>query len=65
MPYFSDAQRRFFHTPTGLAKIGADKVAEFDQASKGLKLPERAGTKKTKPAINYGAMVSKAQRYTR
>ena len=30
MPYVSDAQRRFFHTPTGMKKLGAATVAEFD-----------------------------------
>lgn len=42
MPFKSDAQRRFFHSP-GAKKAGiTDKeVNEFDQASKGMKLPER------------------------
>ncbi len=41
MPYKSDAQRRFFHSP-GAAKAGikSSKVKEFDKASKGLELPE-------------------------
>ena len=42
MPYKSSAQRRFFHSP-GAAKAGITKtqVKEFDQASKGNKLPKR------------------------
>ncbi len=43
MPYKSDAQRRFFHTDTARRKGITDKtVQEFDQASKGRPLPERA-----------------------
>jgi hypothetical protein len=41
MPYKSDAQRRFFHTDTAKkAGITDKEVNEFDQASKGKKLPE-------------------------
>ena len=42
MPYKSDAQRRFFHSP-GAKKAGISQktVREFDQASKGKKLPEK------------------------
>ncbi|HET9285714.1 MAG TPA: hypothetical protein VFR24_27495 [Candidatus Angelobacter sp.] len=40
MPYESDAQRKFFHTKEGMKKVGAATVKEFDQASKGKKLPE-------------------------
>lgn len=43
MPYESDAQRRYFNSPAGKAKIGAKTVAEFNKASKGMKLPERKG----------------------
>ena len=43
MPYKSDAQRAFFHTDTARRKgIDAKTVAEFDEASKGKKLPARA-----------------------
>lgn len=40
MPYASDAQRRFFHSP-GAAKAGIKPktVKEFDAASKGKSLP--------------------------
>lgn len=42
MPYVSDKQRRFFHTLTAKKKgITVDTVKEFDQASKGLELPEK------------------------
>lgn len=43
MPYKSDKQRRFFHSP-GAKKAGISKetVKEFDKASKGKSLPEVA-----------------------
>lgn len=47
MPYVSDAQRKFFHTNTAAEKgIKPSTVKEFDQASKGLKLPKYKRTKK-------------------
>jgi hypothetical protein len=42
MPYKSKRQRRWAHTEAGMEKLGPAKVAEFDQASKGKKLPERS-----------------------
>lgn len=48
MPYKSKAQERWAHTPAGIKALGGKaKVTEWDQASKGIKLPERA-KKKTK-----------------
>ncbi len=42
MPYQSDAQRRWAHTSTGVKALGGQaKVAEWDSASKGMKLPEK------------------------
>jgi len=42
MPYKSEAQRKFFHTDTAKAKgISESTVKEFDEASKGKKLPKR------------------------
>jgi len=42
MPYKSDAQRRWAHTKTGEKALGGPKkVAEWDKASKGKKVPER------------------------
>lgn len=40
MPYKSDAQRRFFHAAEARGDIKQSTVSEFDQASKGMKLPE-------------------------
>lgn len=56
MPYKSDAQRRFFHTDTARKKgISASTVKEFDEASKGMKLPKR----KSKSAKHIMQAVSK------
>jgi hypothetical protein len=41
MPYKSDAQRRWAHTKRGVKALGGKgKVEEWDQASKGKRLPE-------------------------
>jgi hypothetical protein len=48
MPYVSDAQRRLFHAKLARGEISASTVHEFDQASKGMKLPERVGKKKSR-----------------
>jgi hypothetical protein len=44
-PYKSDAQRRKFHALEKEGKISKKTVEEFDKASEGLKLPERATPK--------------------
>ncbi len=41
MPYASDAQRKKFHVLEAEGKISPATVDEFDQASKGMKLPRR------------------------
>lgn len=52
MPYKSDAERRWAHTAAGEKALGGPaKVAEWDEASKGMSLPERVpqgGTPKAK-----------------
>lgn len=40
MPYESDKQRRWAHTTSGILSLGKKTVKEFDNASKGLDLPE-------------------------
>jgi hypothetical protein len=48
MPFKSEAQRRYFEAnKSKLQKQGVD-VEEWQQASKGMKLPERAPKKETK-----------------
>jgi hypothetical protein len=48
MPFKSEAQRRYFEAnKSKLQKQGVD-VEEWEQASKGMKLPERAPKKATK-----------------
>lgn len=45
--YRSAAQRRWAHTKAGTRALGgAKKVAEWDRASKGKKLPRRAKKRK-------------------
>ena len=42
MPYKSIAQERWAHTSAGMKALGGKaKVAEWDSASKGMKLPEK------------------------
>lgn len=46
MPFTSDAQRRWGHTPEGVKALGgASRVAEWDAETKGKKLPDRAPKK--------------------
>lgn len=41
MPYKSDSQRKWAHTASGMKALGGEeKVNEWDQASKGLSLPD-------------------------
>jgi hypothetical protein len=48
MPFKSEAQRRYFEAnKTKLQKQGVD-VKEWEQSSKGMKLPERAPKTKSK-----------------
>ena len=46
MPYKSDAQRRKFHALLNDGKIAKKTVDEYDVASAGMKLPERAPKRK-------------------
>ena len=48
-PYKSEAQRKKFHAMLERGEISAKTVAEFDEASKGKKLPERLSSKKNPP----------------
>ena len=42
MPYQSNQQRKWAHTSAGMKALGgASKVAEWDAASKGMKLPKK------------------------
>lgn len=48
MPYKSQAQRRWAHTPEGTKALGGKKVvAEYDAASRGAKLPEKKKSKRS------------------
>lgn len=47
MPYVSDQQRKWAHTPSGVKALGGKKkVKEWDKASKGKKLPKKVKKKK-------------------
>lgn len=48
MPYKSDAQRKYIHVLEDEGKIKPSKVKEFDEKSKGKKLPEHVKPKKKK-----------------
>lgn len=48
MAYKSDAQRKKFHELLKQGKIKPEIVAEYDEASKELKLPKRIKPKKQK-----------------
>lgn len=53
-PYASVQQRKFFHTKTARAKgITAAEVKEYDQTSKGMKLPERAPKMKIRARVRF------------
>lgn len=45
MPYASEAQRRYFHANKDKLQSQGVNVSEWDEASKGKKLPERTGKK--------------------
>jgi hypothetical protein len=47
MPFKSQAQRRFMHAAEDRGDIKPSTVKEFDEASKGKKIPERLHPKGT------------------
>lgn len=53
MPWKSDAQRRWGHSPSGKKALGGKAVEEFDKASKGKKLQERAKKSSKKKGWDY------------
>lgn len=55
MPYKSKAQERWAHTAAGTKALGGkEKVAEWDSASKGKKLPEKVKKKKKGTLLTRG-----------
>jgi hypothetical protein len=57
MPFKSRAQRRWGNSPSGHAALGDAGVKEWDQASKGLSLPRKLGSRlKNKPAPTGATM---------
>jgi len=62
MPYKSRAQEGWAHTPAGEKALGGPaKVAEWDAATKGKKLPARKG-KPGKPAFKLAELGGKPKR---
>lgn len=61
MPYKSDAQRRFFHSE-GARKAGITPamVAEWDEASRGLKLPDTVEKKADLVALLLGKVAAQS-----
>ena len=58
MPYTSNAQRKFFHTDTARkAGITPSDVKHWDEASKGLKLPEHHSEKKSQVLAAFDAVL--------
>lgn len=51
MPYASNAQRKKFHVLEREGKISPATVDEFDQASKGKKLPEHVSKRPAHKAL--------------
>lgn len=50
-PYKSEAQRKKFQELAKRGKISQKVVTEYDEASKGLKLPERVKAKEKKARL--------------
>ena len=42
MPWLSQAHRRWGHSPAGVKALGKAKIAEYDAATEGKRLPEKA-----------------------
>lgn len=58
-PYVSEAQRRWAHTSSGKEALGGNAgVHEWDEATKGKKLPERVG--KSEKLLEKGALKNAA-----
>lgn len=51
MPYKSDSQRKLFHVKLSRGEIKPSVVKEFDEASKGMKLPEYVNDKPKYPRL--------------
>lgn len=60
MPYKSESQRRFFHTDTAKKDgITSSEVKEFDESSKGMKLPEKKKNPMKKAHDDYESHLKK------
>lgn len=59
MPYKSDAQRKFFNANAGTKGLTKDVVNEFNEASKGKKLPEHVNKRHNHKAAMKRKMENK------
>ena len=63
MPYKSLQQEKWAHTPAGEKALGGPaKVAEWDAATKGKRLPKRAGKSLGMADIGRGAKAKPGRR---
>jgi len=53
MPWKSEQQPKWGHTAAGRKALGDAGVKEFDQASKGMKLPAKIENRKRKSGSSY------------
>ncbi len=59
MPWKSKKQEAWGNSDSGKKAMGEKSVQEFNQASKGKKMPERAPMQKGKPLIDMSGMMKK------
>lgn len=59
MPWKSEQQRKWGHTPKGIKALGGkSKVAEWDRATKGYKLPKRVKKNKMKSIKKHYMLIT-------
>lgn len=63
MPYASEAQRRWAHSPSGEKALGKSGVKEWDSATRGKKLPEKAAAMSDGKGKEYADMVIKHEEH--
>lgn len=61
MPYKSEAQRRYFNSEEGKAKIGAEEVEHWNEVSKGKKLPEKVEDNMFKKTMDRAIKLTKTR----
>jgi len=64
MPWKTDKQRRWGNSPSGIKAMGHEKVYEFNEASKGMNLPEKTTQHDKANHIESPKKVLKRKRYS-